>query len=90
MSESAATSSTAAGMPAGAGSGRVLASQELRAAIEREWISAGDFRIRPEAVHRQAADDGASGGDGERQRLRSGLLGLAEPSPQRAHRWGGM
>jgi len=56
MSESAATSSTTAGMPAGAGSGRVLASQELRAAIEREWISAGDFRIRPEAVQPASID----------------------------------
>ena len=36
--------------------GRVLASQELRAAIEREWVTAGDFRIRPEAVQPASID----------------------------------
>jgi dCTP deaminase len=36
--------------------GRVLASQELREAIEREWITAGDFRIRPEAIQPASID----------------------------------
>jgi dCTP deaminase len=36
--------------------GRVLASQELREAIEREWITAGDFRIRPDAIQPASID----------------------------------
>ena len=43
--------------PAGArGEGRVLASQQLREAIENEWITAGDFRIRPEAIQPASID----------------------------------
>jgi len=41
--------------PAGA-RGKVLASQELRDAIEREWVTAGDFRIRPEAIQPASID----------------------------------
>ncbi len=36
--------------------GRVLASQELRAAIENEWVTAGDFRIRAEAIQPASID----------------------------------
>ena len=39
-----------------AAQGRVLASQELRAAIENEWITAGDFRIRPQAIQPASID----------------------------------
>jgi dCTP deaminase len=35
---------------------RVFASQHLRQAIEREWISSGDYRIRPEAVQPASLD----------------------------------
>jgi dCTP deaminase len=35
---------------------RVLASQHLRAAIEREWISSGDYRIRRDAVQPASLD----------------------------------
>ena len=35
---------------------RVLASQQLREAIEREWISAGEFRILPEAIQPASID----------------------------------
>jgi dCTP deaminase len=54
MSEAAASEAEALGTARGPG--RVLASQELRAAIEREWITAGDFRIRPEAVQPASLD----------------------------------
>ncbi len=36
--------------------GRVFASQQLREAIAREWITAGDFRIRPEAIQPASID----------------------------------
>jgi dCTP deaminase len=36
--------------------GRVLPSQQLREAIEREWITAGDFRIRREAIQPASID----------------------------------
>ena len=39
-----------------AAQGRVLASQELRAAVENEWITAGDFRIRPQAIQPASID----------------------------------
>lgn len=37
-------------------SGAVLTSQQLREAIDREWISSGDYRIRPEAVQPASID----------------------------------
>ncbi len=37
-------------------SGYVLASQQLREAIDREWITAGDYRIRPEAIQPASID----------------------------------
>jgi dCTP deaminase len=36
--------------------GHVLASQQLREAIAREWITAGDYRIRPEAIQPASID----------------------------------
>ncbi|MEZ5076908.1 MAG: 2'-deoxycytidine 5'-triphosphate deaminase [Solirubrobacterales bacterium] len=39
--------------PAGAG---VLPSQELNRAIEAEWVSSGDYRIRPEAIQPASID----------------------------------
>ncbi|HEX2128998.1 MAG TPA: 2'-deoxycytidine 5'-triphosphate deaminase [Solirubrobacterales bacterium] len=35
---------------------RVFASQHLREAIEREWISSGEYRIRPDAVQPASLD----------------------------------
>jgi len=35
---------------------RVFASQHLREAIEREWITSGEYRIRPEAVQPASLD----------------------------------
>jgi len=36
--------------------GRVLASQQLREAIASEWITAGDYRIRPDAIQPASLD----------------------------------
>jgi dCTP deaminase len=36
--------------------GHVLASQQLREAIAREWITAGDYRIRPDAIQPASLD----------------------------------
>ena len=36
--------------------GHVLASQQLREAIDGEWITAGDYRIRPEAIQPASID----------------------------------
>ena len=36
--------------------GRVLASQELREAIDGDWVTAGDYRIRPESVQPASID----------------------------------
>src|SRR5688500_16900774 len=41
---------------AGPARGQVLASQQLREAISREWITAGDFRIRPDASQPASSD----------------------------------
>jgi len=56
MSDSTGAPADARTVSAASAPGRVLASQELRAAIEQEWISAGDFRIRPEAVQPASID----------------------------------
>ena len=49
------TTARSADEPAAAG-GHVLASQQLREAIAREWITAGDYRIRPEAIQPASID----------------------------------
>jgi hypothetical protein len=36
--------------------GHVLASPQLREAIAREWITAGDYRIRPDAIQPASLD----------------------------------
>lgn len=36
--------------------GRVLSSQHLREAIRQEWITSGDYRIRPEAIQPASLD----------------------------------
>src|SRR5262245_10962094 len=51
MSE-AATEQEAITQPAG----RVLASQELRDAVDAGWITAGEYRIRPEAIQPASID----------------------------------
>ncbi len=52
--ERAAPDSTESGsLPAEA---RVLPSQQLREAVEREWISAGEFRILPDAIQPASID----------------------------------
>jgi dCTP deaminase len=56
MSEATAATASAAGGGAGAGHDGVLPSQELSRAIEAEWVSSGDYRIRPEAVQPASID----------------------------------
>ncbi|MGV1049157.1 MAG: 2'-deoxycytidine 5'-triphosphate deaminase [Solirubrobacterales bacterium] len=56
MSEAQSAGGAALGAPrAGAGSG-VFPSQALSEAIEREWVSSGDYRIRPEAIQPASID----------------------------------
>jgi dCTP deaminase len=55
MSEPASASGQAVGEPGAARPG-VLPSQELNRAIEAEWVSSGDYRIRPEAVQPASID----------------------------------
>ena len=40
----------------------VFPSQELNRAIEAEWVSSGDYRIRPEAMQVDPAVEGTRGG----------------------------
>jgi dCTP deaminase len=59
MSEQRLDPGSASEAPAEGGleaTGAVLASQHLREAVEREWISSGEFRIRPEAVQPASLD----------------------------------
>src|SRR5688500_4344222 len=56
MSEPATGAGPRSTPRSGTGQGHVLASQQLREAIEREWITAGDFRIRPEAIQPASID----------------------------------
>ena len=56
MSEAPSAGGAALGAPrAGAGVG-VFPSQALNQAIEREWVSSGDYRIRPEAIQPASID----------------------------------
>jgi dCTP deaminase len=56
MSEAQSAGGTALGAPQlGAGIG-VFPSQALSEAIEREWVSSGDYRIRPEAIQPASID----------------------------------
>jgi dCTP deaminase len=56
MSEpQSAGTATPGASPAGATVG-VFPSQELSGAIEREWVSSGDYRIRPEAIQPASID----------------------------------
>jgi dCTP deaminase len=56
MSEAQSAGGAALGSaPAGASEG-VFPSQALNQAIEREWVSSGDYRIRPEAIQPASID----------------------------------
>jgi dCTP deaminase len=56
MSEAHSAAGAALGAPQlGAGAG-VFPSQALSQAIEREWVSSGDYRIRPEAIQPASID----------------------------------
>ena len=55
MTEPASASGAALGEETAAGAG-VFPSQALNEAIEREWVSSGDYRIRPEAVQPASID----------------------------------
>jgi dCTP deaminase len=56
MSEAQSAGGAALGAPqAGAGPG-VFPSQALAEAIDREWVSSGDYRIRPEAIQPASID----------------------------------
>jgi dCTP deaminase len=55
MTEAASQQATAAA-EGGTGASGVLPSQELSHAIDAEWISSGDFRIRPEAIQPASLD----------------------------------
>ncbi len=56
MSREATGSGTESAAEQGSGRAQVLASQQLRKAIAREWITAGDFRIRPDAIQPASID----------------------------------
>jgi dCTP deaminase len=56
MSESAAAATDAPGGPAAEAVPGVLPSQALNEAVEAEWISSGDYRIRPEAIQPASID----------------------------------
>jgi len=56
MSESAAAATDAPGGAATEALQGVLPSQALSEAIEAEWISSGDYRIRPEAIQPASID----------------------------------
>jgi dCTP deaminase len=56
MSESAAAATDAPGASATEAVPGVLPSQALSEAIEAEWISSGDYRIRPEAIQPASID----------------------------------
>jgi len=55
VTEPASASGAALGEETAAGAG-VFPSQALNEAIEREWVSSGDYRIRPEAVQPASID----------------------------------
>jgi len=56
MSEAQSAGGTALGAPrTGPGAG-VFPSQALSEAIDREWVSSGDYRIRPEAIQPASID----------------------------------
>ena len=56
MTEPAAVATDAPGGPAAEAAPGVLPSQALSAAIAAEWISSGDYRIRPEAIQPASID----------------------------------
>ena len=56
MSEPATRAPGSAGGIQAPARGQVLASQQLREAIAREWVTAGDFRIRPDAIQPASID----------------------------------
>ncbi len=56
MTETATTAGTATAGEGVAPATGVLPSQELSRAIEEEWITSGDYRIRPEAIQPASID----------------------------------
>ena len=56
MSRPATGDTARSGSEGAALQGHVLASQQLREAIDGEWITAGDYRIRPEAIQPASID----------------------------------
>jgi dCTP deaminase len=56
MSEPHSAGIAAARPPQSGASAGVLPSQALSQAIEREWVSSGDYRIRPEAIQPASID----------------------------------
>jgi dCTP deaminase len=56
MSEAATAGAGAAGAAEQRALDGVLPSQELTRAVEAEWISSGDYRVRPEAVQPASVD----------------------------------
>jgi dCTP deaminase len=56
MSEAQSAAGAALGAPRAGASAGVFPSQALSEAIEREWVSSGDYRIRPEALQPASID----------------------------------
>ncbi len=56
MTETATTAGAATAGEGAAPAAGVLPSQELGRAIEAEWVSSGDYRIRPEAIQPASID----------------------------------
>ncbi|MDX6625138.1 MAG: dCTP deaminase [Solirubrobacterales bacterium] len=56
MSKAQSTAGAALGAPRAGASAGVFPSQALSEAIEREWVSSGDYRIRPEALQPASID----------------------------------
>jgi deoxycytidine triphosphate deaminase len=56
MSEPQSAGAPALGAPQVGASAGVFPSQALNQAIEREWVSSGDYRIRPEAIQPASID----------------------------------
>ena len=56
MSEPQSAGTAAPGAPASGAPVGVFPSQALSEAIEREWVSSGDYRIRPEAIQPASID----------------------------------
>jgi dCTP deaminase len=56
MTEAQSAGGAALGAPEVGAHAGVLPSQALNQAIEREWVSSGDYRIRPEAVQPASID----------------------------------